>query len=159
MAADDEETLETLLAVGKYNVFYRREIKTQMPGLDLFNNNDTTPFSYVSLCLEGSCSVTIYLRSHAYERVVWDVYICIYNIRSTLIKMGRQNTVRIASRYGLDGPGIESLWGRGFPHPSRPVMGPTQPPTQWVPGLSRWYSGRAVKLTTQPHIVPRLKKE
>ena len=139
MAADDEETLETLLAVGKYNVFYRREIKTQMLGLDLFNNNDTTPFSYLFLCLGGSFSVRIYLCSHAYERAVWDVciYIYIYNIRSTLIKMSRESAVCIPPHYGLDGPGIESLWGRDFPYPSRPVLGPTQPSTQWVPGLYR----------------------
>jgi hypothetical protein len=24
---------------------------------------------------------------------------------------------------GLDGPGIESMWGRDFPHPSRPTLG------------------------------------
>ena len=50
---------------------------------------------------------------------------------------GRHSAVGIATRYGLDGPGIESRWGRDFPHPSRPALGSTQPPVQWVPGLSR----------------------
>jgi len=27
--------------------------------------------------------------------------------------------------------------GRDFPHLSRPALGSTQPPVQWVPGLSR----------------------
>ena len=49
--------------------------------------------------------------------------------------MGRDSSVGIATRYGLEGPGIESQWGRDFPHPSRPVLGPTQPPVQWVPGF------------------------
>ena len=53
-----------------------------------------------------------------------------------LLRMGRDSSVGIATRYGLDGPRIESRWGRDFPHPSRPVLGPTQPPIQWVPGLS-----------------------
>ena len=47
------------------------------------------------------------------------------------------SSVGIATRYGLDGAGIESRWGRHFPHLSRPALGPTQPPVQWVPGLSR----------------------
>ena len=32
--------------------------------------------------------------------------------------------------------GIESQQGQDFSHLSRPVQGPTQPPAQWVPGLS-----------------------
>jgi hypothetical protein len=49
--------------------------------------------------------------------------------------VGRDSSVGIATRYGLDDPGIESRWGWDFLHPSRPTLGPTQPPVQWVPGL------------------------
>jgi hypothetical protein len=47
----------------------------------------------------------------------------------------RDRVAGIATCYGLDGPGIESRWGRAFLHPSRPARRPTQPPTKWVPGL------------------------
>jgi hypothetical protein len=51
----------------------------------------------------------------------------------TLPVSGRDSSVGIANRYGLDGSGIESRWGRDFQHPSRTTLGPTQPPIQWVP--------------------------
>ena len=47
----------------------------------------------------------------------------------------QDSSVGIAIRNGLDAPGIESRWGRVFPHPSRSVMGPAQPRVKRVPGL------------------------
>jgi len=43
---------------------------------------------------------------------------------------GSGSSVGIVTGYGLDGPGIESLSGRDFPHLSRTALGPTQPPIQ-----------------------------
>jgi hypothetical protein len=37
---------------------------------------------------------------------------------------GPGSVVGIANGYGLDGPGIESRWGRDFPHLSKPALGP-----------------------------------
>jgi hypothetical protein len=37
---------------------------------------------------------------------------------------GPGSSVGIATGYGLDGPRIESQWGRDFPHLSRPALGP-----------------------------------
>ena len=41
-------------------------------------------------------------------------------------------SVGIANGYGLDGPGIESQWGRDFLRPYRQTLEPTQPPIQRV---------------------------
>ena len=58
---------------------------------------------------------------------VVNYYICIE---------GWDSAVGIATRYGLDGPGIECRWGRELPHTSRPALGPNHPPVQWGPGHS-----------------------
>jgi len=64
------------------------------------------------------------------------------------------------TRYELDGPGIESRWKQDFLHPSRPALGPIQPPAQWEPGLFSWGKAtEAGEFTTHHFPASMLKKE
>jgi hypothetical protein len=49
-----------------------------------------------------------------------------------LVRVGGNSAVAIAT---FQGPDIESWWGRNFPSPSKPFLGPTQPPLSWITGL------------------------
>ena len=81
----------------------------------------------------GCCCITNYVQlfSCLQDQLKWNYYYFISRIGD------RDSPVGIATRYRLDGPGIESRRGRGFPYPSGPALGHTQPPLQWIPGLPR----------------------
>jgi hypothetical protein len=78
---------------------------------------------------------------------------------SIYFRLDRDSSVSMVTRYGLDGPGIESRWGEIFhTNPDRP-WGPLSLLNNGhrvsFPGVKR--PGRGVD--HPPHLVPRLKKE
>ena len=77
------------------------------------------------------------LKCLLYERVL------IFNL-ALCSTGGRDSSVGIATRYGLDGLEFESRSGRDLPQQSRPNRRPTQS------GLCLGQSGRGVELTTYP---------
>jgi hypothetical protein len=81
------------------------------------------------------------------------------NIVTYFVTRGPGSVVGKATAYRLDGPAIESWWGRDFPLLSRLALKLTQPPVdgcQIFPGLR---CGWGVTLTPQPLVLPRSKIE
>jgi hypothetical protein len=75
-----------------------------------------------------------------------------------IVHVGQVSLVGIATRYGLDGLGIESLWEAGF---STPVQtGPGAHPAPFTMGTGSFPGVKrpGMALTTHPHLAPRLKK-
>jgi len=71
---------------------------------------------------------------------------------------GRNISVVITIRYGLDGPGIETRRGRDFSHPSRTGLG-AHPATYTMGTVSnRGSSGRGVVLTIHPQSSAEVKE-
>jgi len=65
------------------------------------------------------------------------LYIYIYTyIYTHTHTCGQGSSVGVATDYGLDGPGSNPGGDEVFSL-SRPTLRPTQPPVQWIPGLSR----------------------
>ena len=61
----------------------------------------------------------------------------------------QDSSVGITTRYGLDGPRIESRWGARYS-----VSVANQPQGQWLPGTFQAWSGRVVVLTAHFVLVP-----
>ena len=69
------------------------------------------------------------------------MYIYVTTVYIHIYICGHGTSVRIATDYGLEGPG-SNPGGDEIYRQFRPALGPTQPPVKWVPGLS-WGSSAA----------------
>jgi hypothetical protein len=82
---------------------------------------------------------------------------CIF-ISSATFVWSPDSSVGIATRYGLEGPGIESRWGEIFrTYPDR-LRGPPSLLYNGYRVFPGGKGGRGVMLITHPLLVPRLRK-
>jgi hypothetical protein len=92
----------------------------------------------LTLTRSVECACATRVDSHRNEATVYEISSTLSGLYwADYMQFGPNGPVFIAACYGLDGPRIESRWGWDFPHPSRPVVWPIQPPVQWVPGVLR----------------------
>jgi len=71
--------------------------------------------------------------------------------------MGRDRSVSVSTRYGLDDPGIESRWGARF---SAPVQtGPGANPASHTIGTGYFLGVKRPGRGVNPYLASKLKKE
>ena len=87
-------------------------------------NSTPTPSACPALTTSKFWKIDHILPSFTPSYITLDVFMeKIYAL--IFLPMGRYDVVGTATRYGLGGPEIESRWGKDFPHPPRPALGPT----------------------------------
>ena len=90
-------------------------------------------------CAELACNretVSFGSRFFLPETVLWFSMVCCLVFSS---RWGLHNFCSQLSGLSVTAhTGDRIPMGQDFPHPSRPVLGPTQPPIQWVQDHSRW---------------------
>jgi hypothetical protein len=95
---------------------------------------------------------------HAYEEV-FELQDAALKFRSCHCSgWSRDSVVGIATRYGLEGPGIESRWGEIFRTGPDRLRGPPSLLYNWYRVFPGGKGGRGVMLTKHPLLVPRLRK-
>jgi hypothetical protein len=82
-----------------------------------------------TLLVRSVCKHRKYVRGEMLHlRCLLYAHSAMFHILIHLKLKGQDSSVGIAAHYGLDGLGIESGWRQDFLHPSRPALGPIQPP-------------------------------
>jgi hypothetical protein len=93
------------------------------------------------------------------HRIAWNVGNCLI-IRGSISFVGRDSSVGIGTRYRLDGHGIESRWGREISASFHAGSGADAVSSAVDTGSVFWeWNDGGVALTTNTHLVSRLKKE
>jgi hypothetical protein len=72
--------------------------------------------------------------------------------------VGRDSSIGIVTRYGLDGPGMESRWRRDFSAPAQ--TDPGAHPVSYTMGTGPFPGVKrpGCDVDHPPHVMPRLKK-
>jgi hypothetical protein len=122
------------------------KIRSNQRNITITSSSSIQALGYLHLCKTvtpfTSSRKSIYvIQRHSQETVYLASMLQYQPITLGLhLKWGRDSSVGIAMRYGLDGQRIESQWGRDFPHPSRR---PWDPPTLRYNGYRNFPGGKA----------------